>query len=258
MNRIILSSLLAIVIASPAAVADSHFRAARGSHQAGENSSPRDQRGRGNRDQARGGRGDADSARRRDSDRRSEQRNDRRSSDRVDDRWRHDYRSTDSYTGRLRYAGDPRPRVDRRIERRVPHVTRYGSNSYRSDWRDNNGWHGNSGWRDNRGRYWQYDRGWYDRYRVQYYRYDRGRYFARNRFAIGVYLWPSGYRSRVWLAGEWLPSVYWSSRYYIDDYDRYALYEPPYWGRWIRVGNDALLVDRETGEILDAVYDLYR
>ena len=57
--------------------------------------------------------------------------------------------------------------------------------------------------------------------------------------------------------GDRLPSSYYARRYVIHDYWRFDLYEPPYWAHWVRVRNDALLIDRDTGEVMDAVYDLY-
>ena len=112
-------------------------------------------------------------------------------------------------------------------------------------------------WRDHRGREWRYDRGWYDRYRVQTWRYDRGRYYARNRYSIGYYSPPPRFVVRLWVTGDRLPSSYYERRYLISDYWRFDLYEPPYWAHWVRVRNDALLIDRDTGEVLDVVYDLY-
>jgi hypothetical protein len=113
-------------------------------------------------------------------------------------------------------------------------------------------------WRDSQGHDWRANRGWYDRYRVDHYRYDGGRYFARQRYSLGFYAYPRGYSTRLWLAGEWLPPAFFiDGRYDLDNYWVYELYEPPLGCRWTRVGNDALLIDEETGEVLDAVYDLF-
>lgn len=113
-------------------------------------------------------------------------------------------------------------------------------------------------WRDSQGRDWRANRGWYDRYRVDHFRFNGGRYFARQRYALGGYAWPRGYSRRVWLAGEWLPSVFFiDGRYDLNDYWFYDLYEPPLGCHWTRVGDDALLIDELTGEVLDVVYDLF-
>jgi Ni/Co efflux regulator RcnB len=112
-------------------------------------------------------------------------------------------------------------------------------------------------WRDDHGRYWYNERGWYDNYRADHFRYRDGRYFSRQRFSIGFYYAPWGYSPRFWLQNWWLPVSYYDDQYVIDDFWRFDLYEPPYGCRWIRVGNDALLVDRYTGDVVDVIYDLY-
>ncbi len=114
------------------------------------------------------------------------------------------------------------------------------------------------GWRDERGRDWHYSRDWYDRYRAEHFRYDRGRYLARERFSIGIYFVPRGYAPRYWQRGQWLPTTYYGERrYHLVDYWRFDLYDPPFGARWVRVGDDALLIDYGSGEILDVVYELF-
>ncbi|MFO1425546.1 MAG: RcnB family protein [Steroidobacteraceae bacterium] len=128
----------------------------------------------------------------------------------------------------------------------------------RHEWRDDRDGRSDRGWRDDRGREWRYDRGWYDRYRADRWRYDRGRYYARQRFSIGIYYMPRGYGSRLWLRGDWLPLAYWDGpRYRLYDFWRYDLYDPPYRAGWVRVGTDALLIDFRSGEVLDVVYELF-
>ncbi len=43
----------------------------------------------------------------------------------------------------------------------------------------------------------------------------------------------------------------------VDDYADYRLIAPPQGLEWIRVGNDALLVARADGEVVQANYDLF-
>ena len=113
-------------------------------------------------------------------------------------------------------------------------------------------------WRDDRGRDWHHERGWYSRYRVDHFRHSRGRFFARQRFFIGYYYVPFGYSSRVWGVGYSLPSAYYfNGRYVIDDYWRFDLYDPPFRCHWIRVGSNALLIDIDSGEVVDEIYDLF-
>ena len=129
--------------------------------------------------------------------------------------------------------------------------------------RDGNNWNGDRGWdqnhwRDDHGHDWHHERGWYDRYRVDHFRYYGGRYYGRTRYSYGYYYLPFAYTSRVWIAGDWLPSAYiYDGRYFIDDYWRFGLYEPPFGCGWIRVSGDALLIDLATREIVDAIYNLY-
>ena len=114
------------------------------------------------------------------------------------------------------------------------------------------------GWRDARGREWHQQRDWYERYRADRWRHDSGRWYARQRFSIGLYVLPRGYTTRHWQRGQWLPSGHYSTRsWQLGDYWRFGLYDPPFAAHWVRVGNDALLVDRRSGEILEVVYQLF-
>ena len=97
----------------------------------------------------------------------------------------------------------------------------------------------------------------YDRFRLQNFRFQDGRYFGRTRYRAGPYLWPRGFGVHLWLVGEWLPTAFYLDNQYQLDYWRFGLYEPPLGCRWVRVGNDALLVDDFNGEVLDAIYDLF-
>jgi Ni/Co efflux regulator RcnB len=112
-------------------------------------------------------------------------------------------------------------------------------------------------WHDYRGHYWHHDRGWYDRFRNDHYYFYGGQYTARQRFFFGYYNPPTGYSTRFWTRGDILPYAYYDGRYFIDDYLRFDLYDPPFGCRWVRVRADALLVDIDSGEILDVVRDLY-
>ncbi len=59
------------------------------------------------------------------------------------------------------------------------------------------------------------------------------------------------------MPGEFLPYSYFDDGYTLGDYWSFGLYDPPYGCEWVRVDNDALLVDMQTGEVLDTVYDLF-
>ena len=44
----------------------------------------------------------------------------------------------------------------------------------------------------------------------------------------------------------------------LTGYNNYALQAPPHGLTWIRVGSDALLVDRKTGEVVETDYGLFK
>jgi len=73
-------------------------------------------------------------------------------------------------------------------------------------------------------------------------------------YSGGAYRGPSGYSYRRWSYGEMLPSIYWGRDYWIDDYSDYGLGYPPPGCVWVRYGDDAVLIDQYSGEILEVVY----
>jgi|tagenome__1003787_1003787.scaffolds.fasta_scaffold20988451_6 Ni/Co efflux regulator RcnB len=55
--------------------------------------------------------------------------------------------------------------------------------------------------------------------------------------------------------GHQLRPVFYSPRYYISDYGAYQLQAPRHhWLRWIRYGDDLLLVNIRNGRVLDVVH----
>ena len=54
-----------------------------------------------------------------------------------------------------------------------------------------------------------------------------------------------------------LPTLFWTRDYWINSYWLYDLPAPPYGYVWVRYGDDAVLVDVETGYILQVVYGLF-
>ncbi|MBW6523931.1 RcnB family protein [Sphingomonas sp. RHCKR47] len=122
----------------------------------------------------------------------------------------------------------------------------------RRDWSWRSGTAGSWGRQAQRG----WDRGWrQDR------RYDWSGYRNSNRAAYRLpryyapYGWNGGYRR--FGVGARLSSVLFAQSYWIDDPFAYRLPEPygPY--RWVRYYNDAILVDIDTGEIVDVINDLF-
>jgi Ni/Co efflux regulator RcnB len=54
-----------------------------------------------------------------------------------------------------------------------------------------------------------------------------------------------------------LPTIFWRRNYWISDYWMFGLMNPPYGYVWVRYGEDALLVNVQTGRILQVVYSVF-
>lgn len=100
----------------------------------------------------------------------------------------------------------------------------------------------NRDWRNDRRYDWQGWRG-SNRYTYRLPRYypPRGYNYGYQRFGIGITL----------------GSILFAQNYWINDPWDYRL--PPAYGpyRWVRYYNDALLVDIDTGEVVDVIYDIF-
>jgi len=91
--------------------------------------------------------------------------------------------------------------------------------------------------------------------------FDRD-YWQRNFNAARRYHWrayvrPHGWYEHRWVFGEILPTLFWTRDYWIDSYTDFGLEDPPYGYVWVRDGDDALLINVETGRILRVVYDVF-
>lgn len=86
--------------------------------------------------------------------------------------------------------------------------------------------------------------------------YHRG-YNSSRRFRAPLYNRPAGWYDRRWTFGEILPGLFWSSSYWLNDFDIYDLPPPPYGTVWVRNGSDALLIDRDSGEIISVRYGVF-
>lgn len=85
-------------------------------------------------------------------------------------------------------------------------------------------------------------------------------YRTRNRavFHRPDYVGPRGYRYQQWRPGWRLPQAYYGARYVIADPWHYRLYRPAAgYQRWVRYGNDVLLVDIRSGIIRDVIRDFF-
>jgi Ni/Co efflux regulator RcnB len=91
--------------------------------------------------------------------------------------------------------------------------------------------------------------------------FDRGAYQhnfqAARRFTIGAYHRPVGWVARRWAFGQVLPRAYFAASYLIADYWLFALEVPPAGYEWVRDDTDALLVNTDSGEILQVEYDVF-
>ena len=163
-------------------------------------------------------------------ERRSEQRADRiRRDDRnVYERRGYDAgKRTDRNTRRDSDRRNDRRSWDRRDDRRYSDKRDY--RRWSRDWRRNN----------------RYD--WRQYRKHHRHIYTRNRYYAPYR----------NYRYSRLSIGIFLDSLFYSSRYWINDPWYYRL--PPVYGpyRWVRYYDDALLVNVYTGEVIDVIYDFF-
>lgn len=95
------------------------------------------------------------------------------------------------------------------------------------------------------------DRTWYDASRWH------RTYKATNRYRASRYVYPSGWYTRVWSFGDTLPNRSWYAQSYYLDWWRYHLPRPPIGTEWIRMRDDAVLVDIWNGRVLAVYHDLF-
>jgi Ni/Co efflux regulator RcnB len=80
---------------------------------------------------------------------------------------------------------------------------------------------------------------------------------APRHYHHGTYRRPSGYYVHRWTLGEFLPALFFAQNYWIDDYSDFDLSDPPEGTHWVRYGNDALLIDEDSGEVIQVVYGIF-
>ena len=80
---------------------------------------------------------------------------------------------------------------------------------------------------------------------------------APHHFHHGFYHRPNGWYWHRWTYGEFLPFIFFEREYWIDDWDEFDLDDPPPGTVWIRYGNDALLIDEDSGEVIEVVYGVF-
>ncbi len=85
----------------------------------------------------------------------------------------------------------------------------------------------------------------------------RRNFTAPHRYHYGSYNRPSGWYAHRWVYGERLPHDWYGRDYWIGDYISIGLIGQPDGYQWVRVGDDALLVDVDTGEVLQVEYGVF-
>jgi Ni/Co efflux regulator RcnB len=104
---------------------------------------------------------------------------------------------------------------------------------------DNRNWNGNN-----------------NRHNVDMRRWHRN-FDAPRRFRAGTYNAPRDYHYRRWGYGQRLPRDYYARNYWLMDFVMFGLLAPPDGYVWVRYGPDALLIDVETGEIIQVQYNVF-
>jgi Ni/Co efflux regulator RcnB len=82
------------------------------------------------------------------------------------------------------------------------------------------------------------------------------RFAAQQRFHADWNNRPSGWYAHTWVFGEFLPFGWFDEGYYLD-WDGYDLPQPPIGCEWVREGDDALLVDVWSGQVLSVDYGVF-
>jgi len=80
---------------------------------------------------------------------------------------------------------------------------------------------------------------------------------ATKHYNAGAYVGPTGYVYSRYAVGMRAPGMFLGGHYTLTKYSTYGLESPPDGLTWIRVGDDALLIDGNTGEVVQADYGLF-
>jgi Ni/Co efflux regulator RcnB len=76
-------------------------------------------------------------------------------------------------------------------------------------------------------------------------------------YQAGAFMAPSGYTYQRFAVGDHVSPLLLHGNVALTDFQTYQLIAPPAGAMWIRDGNDALLVDTNTGEVIQAQYGLF-
>lgn len=78
-----------------------------------------------------------------------------------------------------------------------------------------------------------------------------------NRVHVAPFVYPHGWAYRRWGVGMALPPIFLASAYFYSDWATLGLAEPQPGFQWVRYGPDLLLVNVNTGQVVDAVYGAF-
>ena len=80
---------------------------------------------------------------------------------------------------------------------------------------------------------------------------------APRRYHWGYYRRPAHWYAHRWTSGDYIPQAWFARDYWIDNFDAIGLVGPPDGCVWVRVGDDALLIDEDTGEVIQVAYSIF-
>ena len=79
-----------------------------------------------------------------------------------------------------------------------------------------------------------------------------------NRIHINPFIYPPGWAYREWAVGGILPPLFLARDYWYADWAALGVDPPPPGDEWVRYGPDLLLVDVNTGQVVDVIYGVLR
>jgi hypothetical protein len=82
-----------------------------------------------------------------------------------------------------------------------------------------------------------------------------GRMF--NRVHLAPFAYPHGWGYRRWAVGVALPALFLAPAYYYADWATLGLAPPQPGFQWVRYGPDLLLVDVNSGQVVDVAYGVF-
>lgn len=79
----------------------------------------------------------------------------------------------------------------------------------------------------------------------------------RNVYRRPAYIGPRGYRYRPVAIGYRFAPAYYGQRYWVSDWGTYRLHRPGRFQRWIRYGNDVVLINTRNGRVIQVYRDFF-